>query len=157
MCWIWVISGQRSLLYFSLVIVTSLLGKVKNTFFVAAQKNSLNMTAMFVTLSKRSEIYLSSYHCCISCFPTVTQYLCTIRNIYNYEKGSTLAPGLNRVKVHLFSLLDFIDTKPKQQRNTYLLLFEYTDPHFFSHHYVRGASFSKTRKISKNLWPALSL
>lgn len=56
--------------------------------------------------------------------------------------------------MHLFSMSDFIDTEPKQQRNSYLMLIEYSDPHFFFIILLKVASFSTRGKISKNLWPA---
>ena len=59
--------------------------------------------------------------------------------------------------MNLFSMSDFIDTEPKQQRNSYLMLIEYSDPHFFFIIVLKVASFSRRGKISKNLWPAFSL
>lgn len=52
--------------------------------------------------------------------------------------------------MHLFSMSDFIDPEPKQQRNSYLMLIEYSNPHFFFIILLKVASFSTRGKISKN-------
>ena len=56
------------------------------------------------------------------------------------------AVSVKRSIMHLFSMSDFIDTEPKQQRNSYLMLIEYSDPHFFFHHFVKSSIFFKKRK-----------
>lgn len=48
--------------------------------------------------------------------------------------------------MHLFSMSDFIDTEPKQQRNSYLMLIEYSDPHFFFHPFVKSSIFFRKGK-----------
>lgn len=51
-----------------------------------------------------------------------------------------------RTMMNLFSMSDFIDTEPKQQRNSYLMLIEYSDPHFFFIILLKVASFSRRGK-----------